>query len=158
MSLCKLCNVYECGLNGLVCEDCLKKSKYQAKASLLLEGAEQYNWGAVLLSPSSIIIPSSDVKIEDTQVVGTWGKMADGKIWVNVETPLQALQDKAVLSMLELMEKRKKSQELIPISRHAPAPAKVKPGRASPPASSTPDPSITAFNDLRAKIMRLGGR
>ncbi len=112
-----------------------QKPEYQAKAHLVLEGSDQHEWGVVKDCHGCINnIP------EDAEVVGTWSKYGEGIFWVSLETPLQALQDKATILIAELAKKRE--QEL------AYRPARK---RSLPKEPVGPSPS-EKLEKLRAKI------
>jgi len=112
--------------------------EYKVKAHLVLEGSEKHEWGVVKDCHGCInYIP------EDAEIVGTWSKYSDGVFWVDLETPIQALQDKATLLTAELT--RRRAQE--PIVRRATV---QRAKRAAPKPVEEAGPS--AFDDLRAKL------
>ncbi|MCJ7759855.1 hypothetical protein MUP59_01775 [Candidatus Bathyarchaeota archaeon] len=167
MPTCKLCKEKEALLNSLVCQECWNKSRYQAKASILLDGTESgHKWGVALLSPQILFTDTDLTKLDELEICGTWGYMDDGRLWLHLETPVQALQDKATLLMSEFSERRKQGLLIPPVQRsdamratfakvYRAAPKKTILQKTTP---QTPDPSIAEFNDLRSKIMKLGGR
>ncbi len=78
-----------------------QKPEYQPKAHLVLEGSDKHEWGVVKDCHGCVNnIP------EDAELVGTWSKYNEGVFWVSLETPLQALQDKATLQIAELAKNR----------------------------------------------------
>jgi len=112
--------------------------EYKVKAHLVLEGSEKHEWGVVKDCHGCInYIP------EDAEIVGTWSKYSEGTYWVNLETPIQALQDKATLLTAELA--RRRAQE--PVVRRATA---KRTRRAAPEPVEDTGPS--AFDELRAKL------
>lgn len=112
--------------------------EYKVKAHIVLEGSEQYEWGVVKDCHGCINhIP------EDAEIVGTWCKYSDGTFWVSLETPIQALQDKATILVAELAKRR--AQEPVvqrAITRRA--------RRAAPKPDEETGPSV--FDELRAKL------
>lgn len=123
--ICLSCKINEAMEHGLVCTECMKKSQYQAKANILLDGANEYDWGLARLS-TSILMPNAELKPEDTEICGTWGRMADGRLWLHLETPVQAIQDRATLMLAELAERRR-----LGLTLTAPAKKPAAPGGAS---------------------------
>ncbi len=109
-----------------------RKPEYQPKAHLVLEGSGQHEWGVVKDCHGCInSIP------EDAEIVGTWNKYGEGVFWVSLETPIQALQDKATILIAKLAEEREKEM--------AHRPARRQP---TPKEPSGPSP----FEKLRASI------
>ena len=89
-----------------------QKPEYQAKAHLVLEGSDQHEWGVVKDCHGNVnFIP------KDAEVVGTWNKYDGGVLWVSLETPLQALQDKATRLTAELAKEREKELARQPTRR-----------------------------------------
>jgi len=120
--------------------------EYKAKAHLVLEGSEDpgNTWGAVKDCHGNInMIP------KDAEVVGTWARYNTGEYWVSLETPIQALQDKATLLIAEMAEKRRQ-QELT----RAPSPARTS--RTKAPKVAVPDEPelLSTLDDLRNKLKR----
>ncbi|GAH71568.1 unnamed protein product, partial [marine sediment metagenome] len=104
-------------------------------AHLVLEGSDQHEWGVVKDCHGNInLIP------DDAEVVGTWNKYAEGTFWVSLETPIQALQDKATLLIAELAKKR--AEELV----HLPTRKRSLPKEPTGPSTSD------RLEKLRAKI------
>lgn len=121
----------------LVCKKCLEKSQYQAKAHLVLEGSEQFEWGVVKDCGRSVnYIP------EDAEVVGTWSRYGGGTFWVSLETHLQALQDKAVLLISELAARRQEELKRF----GAPKPTRRVSKPKEPAAPSVFDELRTSLN------------
>lgn len=113
-------------------EQSQKGPEYQAKAHLILEASDRHEWGVVKDCHGNInFVP------EDAEIVGTWNKYGDGVFWVSLETPLQALQDKATLLIAELAKKRKEEMVRLPVRRQ-PLPEKTA--------------TLSALDKLRAKI------
>ncbi|MDD3493592.1 MAG: hypothetical protein PHZ19_08880 [Candidatus Thermoplasmatota archaeon] len=130
--ICKLCKEKESLPNTLLCKECLDKLKYQPKASVLLEGIESgHRWGVARLSPQILFTDVDLNKIDDLDICGTWGFMDDGRLWVHLETPLQALQDKATVLLHEFTERRKKGLTIPQI--HKPGESHEKKVRTSAP-------------------------
>lgn len=91
-----------------------QKPEYQVKAHLVLEGSDQHEWGVVRDCHGNVnYIP------EDAEVVGTWNKYGEGVFWVSLETPLQALQDKATILTAELAKKRQEELAHLPTRRQS---------------------------------------
>lgn len=117
---CKLCGQNPVGNNGLVCEFCMSKSQYQAKANLVLEDSERYEWGLVKLTPGTI----NNIPM-DSELVGTWHKYGEGTYWVSLMMPVQALMDRATLLHAEVARRRSLGLPLMgPVGR---APSEKKP-------------------------------
>lgn len=112
-----------------------QKPEYQPKAHLVLEGSNQHEWGVVKDCHGNI-----NFTPEDAEIVGNWNKYGDGVLWVSLETPIQALQDKATILIAELAKKRQ--EEL------ANLPARKQTLPKEPPGPSTSD----KLEKLRAKI------
>ncbi len=116
-------------------EQSQQRPEYQAKAHLVLEGSDQHEWGVVKDCHGRVNhIP------EDAEVVGTWSKYSEGVFWVSLETPLQALQDKATTLIAELAKKRQ--EELA----HPPARKRSMPKEPAGPSTSD------RLEKLRAKV------
>jgi len=112
-----------------------QKPEYQVKAHLVLEGSDQHEWGVVKDCHGNVNhIP------EDAEIVGTWNKYGEGVFWVSLETPIQALQDRATILTAELAKKRQ--EELV----HLPARRRSLPKELAGP--STTD----KLEKLKAKI------
>jgi hypothetical protein len=77
------------------------KLEFKPKAHLVLEGSERHDWGIVKDCHGSI-----NVITEDAEVVGTWNKYRDGTFWIDLLTPLSALEDKATQLYKELADGR----------------------------------------------------
>ncbi len=91
-----------------------QKPEYQAKARLVLEGSDQHEWGVVKDCHGCVnYIP------EDAEIVGTWNKYGEGVFWVSLETPIQALQDKATILIAELAKKRQQEPASRPTRRRS---------------------------------------
>jgi len=89
-----------------------QKPEYQAKAHLVLEGSNQHEWGVVKDCHGNVnFIP------KDAEIVGTWNKYGEGVFWVSLETPIQALQDKATILTAELARAREKEVFRQPVRR-----------------------------------------
>jgi hypothetical protein len=110
----------------------MKKSGQQSKINLLLDNSDKYDWGVVKVSPS-ILLPTSEIQMQDIEICGTWGKMSDGTLWLHLESTLEALHDKATLILAELSERRRKGLSIGPI---------LKPER-SESSGQTPRPRRT---------------
>ncbi len=111
------------------------KPKYQAKAHLVLEGSDQHEWGVVKDCHGCVNhIP------EDAEVVGTWNKYGEGVFWVSLETPLQALQDKATTLIAERAKSRAEELAHLPTRK-----------RPLPKEPTGPSPS-DRLEKLRAKV------
>jgi len=112
-----------------------KTPEYQAKAHLVLEGSEHHEWGVVKDCLGCINhIP------EDAEIVGTWSRYGDGAYWVSLETPIQALQDRATILIAELAKKRQEEYTKF---------TDVGPKR-TPRKTVAPSPS--PFDELRARL------
>lgn len=112
-----------------------QKPEYQPKAHLVLEGSDQHEWGVVKDCHGCVNnIP------DDAEVVGTWNKYGDGVLWVSLETPIQALQDKATILIAELAKRR--------LEEVARLPATKRPLPKEPTGPSTLD----KLSKLRASI------
>lgn len=108
--------------------------EYKVKAHLVLEGSEKHDWGVVKDCHGCVNhIP------EDAEVVGTWNKYSEGTFWVNLQTSLEALQDRATQLIRELA--RRRMQEPIP-----------QPKRRTPAPRTAREPSPSAFDLLRVEI------
>jgi len=109
-----------------------QKPEYQPKAHLVLEGSDQHEWGVVKDCHGNVnFIP------EDAEIVGTWNKYGEGVFWVSLETPIQALQDKATLLTAKLAKEREQE-----VAR--------RPAKRQPTPKEPPGPSI--FEKLRASV------
>ena len=118
-----------------------QKPEYQAKAHLVLEGSDQHEWGVVKDCHGCInYIP------DDAEVVGTWSKYDVGVFWVSLETPLQALQDKATLLTAGLAKEREKEFARFPRRKSS-----RKPSLPEEPAGPS---TLDTLNKLRASIKR----
>jgi len=116
-------------------EQTQQKPEYQVKAHLVLEGSDQHEWGVVKDCHGNINhIP------EDAEVVGTWSKYGEGTLWVSLETPIQALQDKATLLFADLAKERKKELAHLPTRKR------------SPPKEPTSPSTLNKLEQLRASI------
>lgn len=116
-------------------EQSQQKPEYQAKARLVLEGSDLHEWGVVKDCHGCINhIP------EDAEIVGTWNKYGEGIFWVSLETPIQALQDKATILIAELARKRQEELAHQPLRR--------RPLPKEPVGPSTSD----RLEKLRAKL------
>jgi len=83
------------------------KLEFKSKAHLVLEGSNRFEWGVVKDCHGLInMIP------DDAEVVGTWNKYAGpgefeaGTFWVDLATPLSALEDRATQLYAELAKGR----------------------------------------------------
>lgn len=116
-------------------------NEYHPKAHLVLKGSVEYDWGVVMDCKGCInYIP------EDAEVVGTWSKYGEGTYWVNLQTPLKALEDRATQLFVELAESRERETE-----KFALAPS-VKKRRARKEPKEK-EPELTAvFSSLRAGL------
>ena len=116
-------------------EQSQQKPEYQAKAHLVLEGSNRHEWGVVKDCHGNVnYIP------EDAEVVGTWNKYGEGVFWVSLETPIQALQDKATILTAELARKRQQELASLPTRK-----------RSLPKEPTGPSPS-DRLEKLRASI------
>ena len=115
-------------------EQSQQEPQHQTKAHLVLEGSDQHEWGVVKDCHGNVnFIP------EDAEVVGTWNKYGEGVFWVSLETPIQALQDKATLLFVKLAEERKRE-----VAR--------RPVRKQPSPKEPTGPSV--FDKLRASTKK----
>jgi len=118
--------------------------EYKTKAHLVLESSRNpgNTWGIVKDCHGNInMIP------KDADVVGTWARYTDGEYWVSLETPIQALQDRATVLIAEMAEKRRQQEaERVPVT------ARV----SKPRTKKTTEPEISAesaiFDDLRSRL------
>ena len=102
------------------------KPEFTPKAHLWLEGSGQHNWGVVRDCHGRINCVSD---VSDTEVVGSWSRMANDEIWVDLTTPLEALRDKAIQLYKELADARAKTMATIypgGIPKRAPRGTRVK--------------------------------
>lgn len=118
--------------------------EYKAKAHLALEGSGDpgNTWGVVKDCHGNInMIP------KDADVVGTWARYTDGEYWVSLETPLQALQDKATILIAEMAEKRRQQE-----AARVPVTARVSKPRAPKVAEPETFADSAIFDDLRSRL------
>lgn len=122
--------------------------EYQVKAHLVLEGSEHFEWGMVKDCHGAInFIPL------DAEVVGTWNKYGDGTFWVSLQTPIQALQDRATILIGEIAESRRKAIEA---GLYTPKTRVTRPRKPKPELE--PEPSTQFFADLRAGLGASSGQ
>ncbi len=162
--ICRLCKEKESLPNSLVCGECMDKAKYHAKASVLLDGIESGETKGVLLLSPEVLFTDVDLNnLDALEVCGTWGYMDNGRLWVHLETPLQALQDKATLLLKEFVERKRKGLVIPQVYKSGEShEKKVRTG-----ASRTPKPrkiedesqevslgqaTVKAMQELRAKL------
>lgn len=120
--------------------------EYKAKAHLVLEGSGDpgNTWGVVKDCHGNInMVP------EDAEVVGTWSRYTNGEYWVSLETPIQALQDKATILIAEMAEKRRLQE-----ATRAPTSTRVSKPRAMKPSEPEVPFDSGLFDDLRSKLKR----
>lgn len=100
-----------------------KPLEHQVKAHIALEDSDGRTWGIAKDIEDNFLW-----KPGEGSVVGTWSRSPqDNLIHVFLETPLQALQDKAVARFVEYAERRRVSLEAIPKKTRAPKTPKVAP-------------------------------
>jgi len=87
------------------------KLEFTPKAHLVLEGSERHDWGVVKDCHGNI-----NIITEDAEIVGTWNKYANGTIWVDLTTPLEALRDRAIQLYKELADARTESMNRLGIT------------------------------------------
>ncbi len=116
-----------------------QKPEYQAKAHLVLEGSDQHEWGVVKDCHGCInYIP------EDAEIVGNWNKHGEGVFWISLETPIQALQDKATILIAELVKEREKGLARYPVRK--------SPRTRSLPEEPTGPSTLDKLSKLRASV------
>lgn len=117
------------------------KHEFKPKAHLVLEGSERHEWGVVKDCHRLVnVIP------DDAEVVGTWNKYGNGTYWVDLTTPLSALEDTAIQLYAELAKSRAEAMSRID---------RVTPVKRSPRSKASPkveEPKIALFDQLRAKL------
>lgn len=119
---------------------------YQTKAHIVLEDSDKENWGMVkYLGPGYYTL-----KTVEGELVGNWSRSpVDGLIHVFLETPLQALIDKATQQFAEYAEMRKGKQQTVSAPRA---------GKARIPKVQTPTPGPSEeqlkINSLRKLLGR----
>ncbi len=116
-----------------------QKPEYQAKAHLVLEGSDQHEWGIVKDCHGCVnYIP------EDAEIVGNWSKYSEGVFWVSLETPIQALQDRATILIAELVKESEKE-----LAQH---PVRKSPRKLSLPEEPTGPSTLDKLSKLRASV------
>jgi len=121
------------------------KLEFKPKATLVLEGSDQHDWGVVKDCHGRInMIP------DDAEVVGTWNKYSSGPernltFWVSLQTSLSALEDRATQLYRELSEGRAEAMQRM---------GEVMPAKRTPRAKAerVEQPKRDEFAALRAKL------
>lgn len=121
------------------------KLEFKPKAHLVLEGSERHDWGVVKDCHGLI----NDIP-DDAEIVGTWNKYGeDGVYWVDLMTPLEALQDRATQLYAELAEGRTDAMARLglpgPAKRRQRGPKAPKEPKAEQPKDETIDKIRSMF-------------
>ncbi len=119
------------------------KLEYQIKAHVVLEDSVKEDWGMVkYVEPGTYVLEAAE-----GELIGNWSKSpTDGLIHVFLETPLQALLDKATQHFAEHAARRKEQ------------PTEKKAKRARAPKTPEPEPGPSEDEVKLANVRRLLGK
>ena len=111
------------------------KQEYQVKSHVALEDSDGESWGIARDTENDY-----SWKTGEGQIVGTWSRSpSDSLIHVFLETPIQALVDKATQHFAEYAEARRMVE---PVSKKARAPR-------APKAEPEPSEELIAIDNIR---------
>ena len=119
----------------------------QVKAHVALIDSDKYDWGIAEYTEGNFEWAVPD---KEKVTVGTWSRSpADGLVHVFLETPIAALQDRAVQALLDYAEKRRAKE----------APPTKKTRAKTPRAVKEPEPVVVdeyidRIASIRAKLKK----
>jgi len=122
--------------------------EFKPKAHLVLEGSNRFDWGVVKDCHGLVnLIP------DDAEIVGTWNKYNysenDGVFWVDLMTPLTALEDRATQLYAELAQGRSEAMAKLgmtgPIKRVSKTPRAPKEPKVEQPIDDRLDKLRSMF-------------